>query len=97
MNGDGLFDVALGEAGGAVLFFVNSGTASKFDFDFGTASLTVETAPGDDEEKKGPPGPGDGQCPGNPEKTRGFRTLEASISVGFQSIRLLLGPLIISA
>ena len=30
-------------------------------------------------------------------KPRGFRTLEASISVGFQSIRLLLGPLIISA
>ena len=37
------------------------------------------------------------QCPGNPEKPRGFRTLEASISVGFQSMRLLLGPLIISA
>ena len=40
---------------------------------------------------------GGNQCPGNPEKTRGFRTLEASISVEFQSIRLLLGPLIISA
>ena len=38
--------------------------------------------------------PRDEQCPGNPEKTRGFRTLEASISVGFQSIR---EPLIISA
>jgi hypothetical protein len=37
------------------------------------------------------------RCPRNPEKPRGFRTLEASISVGFQSIRLLLGPLIISA
>ena len=32
-----------------------------------------------------------------PRKPRGFRTLEASISIGFQSIRLLLGPLIISA
>ena len=40
---------------------------------------------------------GGAQCPRNPEKTRGFRTLEASISVGFQPIRLLLGPLIISA
>ena len=39
----------------------------------------------------------DDQCPRNPEKTRVFRTLEASISVAFQSIRLLLGPLIISA
>jgi Ca2+-dependent lipid-binding protein len=37
------------------------------------------------------------QCPGNPEKPRGFRTLEASISVEFQSIRLLLGSVIISA
>ena len=37
------------------------------------------------------------QCPGNPEKPRGFRTLEARISVSFGPIRLLLGPLIISA
>ena len=37
------------------------------------------------------------QCPGNPEKTRGFSTLEARISVSLGPIRLLLGPLIISA
>ena len=36
-------------------------------------------------------------CPGNPGVFRVFPTLEASISVEFQSIRLLLGPLIISA
>ena len=40
---------------------------------------------------------GGAQCPGNPEKTRGFSTLEASISVSLRPIRLLLGPLIISA
>ena len=36
-------------------------------------------------------------CPGNPGVFRVFPTWEASISVAFQSIRLLLGPLIISA
>ena len=42
-------------------------------------------------------GAGDRQCPRNPEKTRGFSTLEARISVSLGPIRLLLGPLIISA
>ena len=37
------------------------------------------------------------QCPGNPGVFRFFSTLEAHISVSLRPIRLLLGPLIISA
>ena len=40
---------------------------------------------------------GQGQCPRNPGVFRVFSTLEARISVNLGPIRLLLGPLIISA